>query len=174
MARAAGAQRGHHGERALVLGDQRVDLRLADVGDAPDQIADAVAVDRPAELDLRLDAVAAGHGDLAHVHAAEARDLHAPRVGERARGARPAVELGEHVLVLPVADDDLARQAQARADEPELPVAVRRLVQVHEVHVDLAPGQIAIELRVQVGQRLLAGASARRSTSSTARRCASR
>ena len=49
----------------------------------------------------------------------------------------------------------LRLQAQARADEPELPVAVRRLVQVHEVHVDLGPGKLAIELGMQVGQRLL-------------------
>ena len=40
------------------------------------------------------------------------------------------------------------------SDEPELAVAVGRLVQVHEVHVDLRPGQLAVELRVQVRHRL--------------------
>ena len=53
-----------------------------------------------------------------------------------------------------MADHDLALEPQARDDEPELAVAVGRLVQVHEVHVDLRPGQLAVELRVQVRQRL--------------------
>ena len=42
-----------------------------------------------------------------------------------------------------------------RLDEAGLPVAVGGLVKVHEVHVDLSPGQIPVELRVQVEERLL-------------------
>ena len=57
------------------------------------------------------------------------------------------------LLVLPVADHDLAVQAEAAADEPELAVAVGGLVQVHEVHVDRAPRQVAVELRVEVQRR---------------------
>ena len=53
-----------------------------------------------------------------------------------------------------MADDHFAGLPQPRADVAELAIAVRRLVQVHEVHVDRVPGQIAIELRVQMGQRL--------------------
>ena len=41
----------------------------------PTRSPDAVAIDRPAELNLRLDAIATRDGDLAHVHAAEARNL---------------------------------------------------------------------------------------------------
>ncbi len=41
---------------------------------------------------------------------------------------------------LPVADHDLARHPQARADEAVLAVAVGRLVEVHEVHVDRSHG----------------------------------
>ena len=59
---------------------------------------------------------------------------------------QPVLDLG----VLPMADDDLARLAHPRADEAELAVAVGRLVEVHEVHVDRRPGQVAVELRVQV------------------------
>ena len=44
--------------------------------------------------------------------------------------------------------------AHARADEPVLPVAVGGLVQVHEVHVNAVPGDVAVELGVQVQQRL--------------------
>ena len=71
------------------------------------------------------------------------------------------VELGEDVAVLPVSDHDLALEAQARADEAVFAVAVGRLVQVHEVHVDLRPGQLAVELRVQVRERLASWVSPR-------------
>jgi hypothetical protein len=104
---------------------------------------------------LRLDAVTAGHRDLAHVHPAEARDLEIARLVQRERASSPARELGLHLRVLPMTDHDRAIHAQARADEPVLPVAVGRLVQVHEIHVDLVPRQLAVELRVQVRQRLL-------------------
>jgi len=53
-----------------------------------------------------------------------------------------------------VPHDDLAGQSHAAAQEPELAAAVRRLVQVHKVHVNRRPGDVAIELRVQVRQRL--------------------
>ena len=69
-------------------------------------------------------------------------------------GARPGGELGDHFRILPEADDDLAGQAQPRGDEAELAVAVRGLVEVHEVHVDGAPGQVLIELRVQMDEGL--------------------
>jgi hypothetical protein len=39
-------------------------------------------------------------------------------------------------------------------DEARLAVAVGRLVEVHEVHVDLVPGQVAIELGVEMDERL--------------------
>src|SRR5207253_8063783 len=97
--------------------------------------------------DLRLDAVAARHGDLTHVHAAEAHDLQSPRFGDRAGDAGPAFEIGDDIAVLPVPNHDLVFEAQSRDDEPELAVAVGRLVQVHEVHVDLGPGQLAVEDR---------------------------
>ena len=65
-------------------------------------------------------------------------------------------------------------EPHAGLDEPELAVAVRGLVEVHEVHVDLRPRQLAVELRVQVQERLAEQRTARRSTSSPARTCASR
>jgi hypothetical protein len=54
-----------------------------------------------------------------------------------------------------VADDGLARDAEARLDVAELAVAVGGLVEVHEVEVDLGPRQLDVRLRVQVQQRLL-------------------
>ena len=52
-------------------------------------------------------------------------------------------------------DDRLAGDAEARLDVPELAVAVRGLVEVHEVEVDVGPRQLDVRLRVQVQERLL-------------------
>src|SRR5699024_3213029 len=68
-------------------------------------------------------------------------------------GAGPAADLGLHAPVARVTDHGLAVDAQAGGDVAELAVAVRGLVQVHEVHVDRGPGQLHIGLRVQVQQR---------------------
>ena len=94
-----------------------------------------------------------GHGDLAHV-VAEAHEPAALPIGPRAGHAHPARDGRLRGRVAPVADDHLAPQPQPRVQEPRLPVAVRRLVKVHEVHVDVGPGQVAVELRVQVQERL--------------------
>lgn len=51
--------------------------------------------------------------------------------------------------------DRLAAQAGAVRSVCELAVAVGGLVQVHEVHVDLRPREIAVELCMQVEQGLL-------------------
>ena len=118
------------------------------------EIADAVAVGREAELHFRRDLVAFGDGDLAHV-VAEAAELRALPVVPGARRAHPGAEAVLDLRIGPVADDDLAGEPQARVDEARLAVAVRGLVQVHEVHVDRAPRQVAIELRVQMQERLL-------------------
>ena len=133
--------------------------RSLDVAHRRRQIADAVAVDREAEGDLRRHLVAFGHGDLAHV-VAEARHLGALQVVPRPGHARPRADAVLHLAVAPVADDDLAAQPHPRVHEPGLAVAVRRLVQVHEVHVDAIPRRIAVELRVQVQHRLLQRAQA--------------
>ena len=103
-----------------------------------DQVADAVAVDREAESRLRLDLVAVGDGDLAHV-VAEPRDAEPVRLVPAGGGACPRSRGARPRRVLPVADDRLAVPAEPRLDERELAVAVGRLVQVHEVHVDARP-----------------------------------
>ena len=54
-----------------------------------------------------------------------------------------------------MARDGLARHPQPRHDVGELAVAVRRLVEVHEVHVDGAVGQLGVVLGMQVQERLL-------------------
>ncbi len=119
---------------------------------------------REAEPALGLHLVALGDGDLAHV-VAEAGDPARLPVGLGARGARPRPDLLLDGRVAPVADDHLALEAQAGGDEPELPVAVGGLVEVHEVHVDVGPRDLAVVLRVEVQERLGEQPRGRRSTS---------
>ena len=135
---------------------RRSAVRVVDVGDASSQLADAVAVDREPEAGLGLDLVALGDGDLAHV-VAEPRDPQVPGL-VRARGrARPRPDAGLDTLVLPVPHDDLPRVPQTRDDVGELAIAVRGLVEVHEVHVDLGPRQVPTGLGVQMEERLAEG-----------------
>ena len=47
----------------------------------------------------------------------------------------------------------LRRSRSPGVQEPRLPVAVGGLVEVHEVHVDVGPRQVAVELRVQMQER---------------------
>jgi hypothetical protein len=54
---------------------------------------------------------------------------------------------------LPETDDNFPLQAHAAANEAELPVAMGRLVEVHEIHVNLRPGQVAVILCMQVDER---------------------
>ena len=83
--------------------------------------------------------------------------LQAADFGRAGGGAHPGGHAVLDLRVLPVADDHLSPLLHPRADEAELAVAVGGLVQVHEVHVDRRPRQVAIELRVQVQKRLLQG-----------------
>jgi len=59
------------------------------------------------------------------------------------------------LLALPVTYDYLARYTHTSADVTELDVAVCRLVEVHEVHVDAVPRQLGVILSVEVEERLL-------------------
>ena len=111
-----------------------------------------VFTDTP-KRDLRLDLVALGHRDVAHVVAeAGEREVRSAWRPAAARAHRPtdAWTAGS----ADVADDRLARDAHAGLDVRELAVAVGGLVQVHEVHVDRRPRQRLVGLRVQVQQRL--------------------
>ena len=61
----------------------------------------------------------------------------------------------QRLAILPVTDDHLAGKPHARADVAELASAVRRLVQIHEIHVDRRPGDFGVELGMQLHQRFV-------------------
>ena len=83
------------------------------------------------------------------------------RISASPRAARTHVAIARrHQRIGHVAGDGLARRADAGQDVGELAVAVRGLVQVHEVHVDLRVRQFDVRLRVEVQHRLLQRAEA--------------
>ncbi len=117
--------------------------------DRVDEVVDAVGVDRHPEPQLRIDLVALGDRDVTHV-VAEAGQPQAVQVGQPDGGACPVVDASHDGGIRDVAGDRLAGDPETGLDVAELPVAVGGLVEVHEVHVDGRPGQLAVELGVQV------------------------
>ena len=77
-----------------VLGDQRVDVAVADLVHDGDEVVDAVGVDRDAEPELGLDLVALGDGDVAHV-VAEPGQPQGAQLGAAHRGSRPRGDAGD-------------------------------------------------------------------------------
>ena len=149
-------KRRHHVVQLVVLLDEGVDVALRRRVHGLGQLVDGPGVDADAEADLRLRLVALGHRDVAHVVAetGEAQVLHG---GPSGGGARPHPDGGGDGRVRDVTDDGLAGHAHPGLDVGELAVTMGRLVEVHEVEVDLAPGQAVVGLGVQVQQRLLQG-----------------
>jgi hypothetical protein len=72
-----------------------------------------------------------------------------------AGGPSPDADAVEDVWILPVADDRGPAAPEPSLEIPELAVAMGRLIEVHEVHVDLRPGEIAVELGVEMEEGLL-------------------
>jgi len=60
-----------------------------------------------------------------------------------------------HLSILPVTDHYFPVDSHPGHDKPMLTVSVSRLIKVHEIHVNIAPGKIPVELCVQVKNRLL-------------------
>ena len=150
---AASAQFGRDLVSLLVFAGQGLRFPVRNGADRVRQFADAIAVGGEAELHLGRHLVAFGHRDLAHV-VAEAAEFRTLPVVPCARGPHPGADPILNLRVRPMADDHLTAEPHARVDEARLAVAVRRLVQVHEVHVDRRPRQIATELGVEMQERL--------------------
>jgi hypothetical protein len=66
-------------------------------------------------------------------------------------------ELGEDLFILPVPPMFTLRAPHPRADEPVFTIAVRGLIDVHEIHVDFRIPYLAAKLR-QNGTRAFAAA----------------
>ena len=147
----ARSQLGDHLVAVVVLLGERVDLGVRHGVHDGDEIVDAPGVHREAEDALGLDLVPLGHGDVPHDAADPGHPQRPGGVPPRGR-ASPRLDPCGDDRVAHVPGHDLAGHAEAGLDVAELAVAVRRLVEVHEVHVDLRPRQRHVGLRVQMEQ----------------------
>jgi len=138
----------------FVLINQSVDFRVFNFLDNSYEVANTITVDRIAELLLGFDLVAFGDGHFTHV-VAKASDFHSLHIVPGAGGSHPDTDAFLDFFILPVADDDLAVQTHPSTDKPEFAVAVSGLIEVHEVHIDTRPGQVAIELGMQMQEGFL-------------------
>ena len=98
---------------------------------------------------LEGDLVTIGHGDIVHL-VAEADDQAVLCIGNTGADTLPHSDVLECLLVFSVTDNGLAGLAQTGKDMSELTVAVRALVEVHEVHVDVVPWNLLMVLGMQV------------------------
>ena len=142
------------GVELLVLFNELIGFSVGNLLVVVHEAADGVVVDVVAQALLELYAVAVGHGNVVHVHA-EHEAAYVVGISYAGSHAGPYGNLLLCLFVLPVAADDLAGHAHAGADVSELDVAVGALVEVHEVHVDLAPGNLGVVLCVEVEEGLL-------------------
>ena len=103
---------------------------------------------------LELYAVAISHGHIVHVHT-EHQTANVLGISHTGSHTSPNGNLLLSLFILPVAANHLTGNAHTGADMTELDVTVSTLVQVHEIHVDLIPGDLSVILCVEMEQRLL-------------------
>ena len=143
----------HEAVGLVVLVGELLDLGGGHGLDVRGEVVDRPRIDGPAELDLGLDLVAIGDGDVAH-GVGEAGDADVAGLVDTHGDALPLAELGEGDGILPVTKDDLVVPAHAGKDVPELALTVGGLVLVHEVHVDGVVRDLLVVLRRKLAQRL--------------------
>src|SRR5262245_9505441 len=90
---------------------------------------------------------------LAHVIPEPAESCGLPIMPGRSC-ARPDADLRLYLPILPVPHNNLPIESHSAHDESVFTVAVRGLIQIHEIHVNGGPGYIAMMLGVQMEQRL--------------------
>ncbi len=103
---------------------------------------------------LELHAITVGNGYVVHVHT-EHQAAYVVSISNTCSYASPCCNLLLSLFALPVTYNYLSRDAHTGADVTELDVAVGRLVEVHEVHVDVLPRQLSVVLCMEVEERLL-------------------
>ena len=144
-----GGQLGGHVVALAVFGHEGIDGPLVHGINDGHEVVDRPRVDRDAEATLSLGLVTLRDCHVAHV-VAEAHDAQLVGRRETTGRAHPVGDAATRVLLRGMTDHGGASQAQARQDVRVFAVPVRRLVQVHEVHVDAVPRNFDIGLGRQV------------------------
>ena len=142
------------GVEFLVLLNECVNFLLVNLLVILHKRRNGVIVNVIAKTLLKFYAVAVGNCHVVHVHT-EHQAAYIVSVGNTSRYTRPNSDFLLNVLVFPIADNHFASHAHAGADVSELDVAVRRLIEVHEVHVHGVPRNLGVVLSVEVQERLV-------------------
>jgi hypothetical protein len=153
VALATGTQRRNNIVLVEISLHHLVDFDITGIVDCLDQIAHPVTIHIISKFYLSLDLVAFGHGYITHV-VAKACNFCALPISPRGRSTRPHAQLHLHIIIPPMTNNDLALQSHAAANEAKLTVTMCCLIEIHEIHVNLSPGNFAIVLRVQMCERL--------------------
>ncbi len=153
MTCASFAQLSRHLVAFLIFGAKPGNICIAHVVHVLHQIAYAITIDRIAKTRLSRNFVAFGDCDLAHV-VAEASEFSALQIVPSPRAAHPCGDALFDFRIGPVSHHYLTVKAQACVNKTRLAIAVCGLIEVHEIHVNLAPRQITVELCMQMQKRL--------------------
>ena len=145
---------GRHRVAALIIRHLRVDLGFGHLFGQIRDLTDAPVLDLPAVLDLAFEPVAVCDRDIAHI-VSECRDSCSARETDCLRDLCEAADLLQNRFMLIIACSHLMTNSELCQDEAELAVTVRRLIQVHEVHVNGIIRQLLVGLRVKMQERLL-------------------
>ena len=103
---------------------------------------------------FELYTVAIGNGNIIHVHTKH-QATYVVSICNSCSNTCPSSNLLLSSFALPVAYNNLARYTHTSTDMTKLNVAMCRLVEVHEVHVDVVPWNFSIVLCMEVEERLL-------------------
>ena len=117
------------------------------------KVSNAVAIYRIAHLNLGAQLVTLSHCHIAHI-ISKTRYLHIPGIIKSGGNTCPDCYLFNNLRIFPVTNHYLTVQPHPRSYKPEFPVAVSRLVQIHEIHVNGIPGDIPVKLCVEVKKGL--------------------
>ncbi len=103
---------------------------------------------------LSFHLVSVCHGHIVHL-VTKADDPHIMSIGPGGGNPHPDGNLSLCFFILPVTGDYFPVFAHPGHHMSEFPVSVRTLVEVHEIHIHGVPGNLFIELRMEMQQRLV-------------------
>ena len=144
---------GRHGILLAVFLHLCVDLIIRHLRRTVRNFSDSPVLDLPSIPDLCLEAIAVGHRDITHV-VAERCDAQVVRKSHRLRYLSEAPDSVQYILVSVISRNNFMLNVQPCKDITEFSVSMRRLIQIHEVHIDRIVWKSLICLCVQMKQRL--------------------
>ena len=115
------------------------------------QVANAMRIHRISENNFRFNFITFRHRNLSHI-VAEAYKACILKVVPPRCGPAPFGNSVNRSGIFPVAGHNLTPDFHSGCKVAEFTVAMRALVEIHEIHIDLVPGDITIILSMKMQQ----------------------